>query len=165
MTYSLAPVPPNVDPDVWAGLCARVRDLAGWHVAPRVVEDVTVSVRGADRLVLPTLMLTKINSATSDGYAVTVSRFTEWGTVYVDSWPYSTSGDGWWSDVTLNIEHGYTTCPPALLDAMEREARSMAPAGVPSGRLQAGPFSAEYSDGLSQRLLDDIRRYALPDQP
>ena len=165
---SLAPCPPGVDEDVWAGLCARVQSEAGWHIAPSKTETLRVAVRGADRIVVPTLMLTSVTSATTvatsdtPATALTIDRFTAWGTIYVstpDTWPWYDLS----ADVDFVITHGYATCPEDLLLALQRAAQSAAPAGVPGGRLQAGPFSAEYADDLPTPLVRAIEAHALPD--
>lgn len=160
---ALAPCPPGVDPDAWAGLCGRVRDEAEWHIAPSKTETITVSGRGNDRLVLDTLHLTGVSAVTIGGVSVASPRFTEWGTIYPDpdTWT-GWHGGLWHGDVTLTIVHGYDSCPAALLDAMTRAARSQRPAHVPAGRLQAGPFSAEFDDDLPIGLQVQINRYALP---
>lgn len=167
---ALAPCPPGVDEDAWAGLCARVRADAGWHIAPSVTETIRVAARGQDRIVLPTLHLTAVASATTVATgdlvatSLPIARFTPWGTVYVDaSSTYWQRSDNLWADIDVVVTHGHPSCPEDLLDAMYRAARAAAPLGVPAGRVQAGPFSAEYADDLPTPLARAIERYTIAD--
>lgn len=97
----------------------RIRDACHWHVAPVVTETLTVDSRGGTVLALPTLRLTAV-SAVRDVTGTTP--------VTIDSATYRWSVNGtlirrhWlcWPPgpraVEVDVTHGYTKCPTALLE-------------------------------------------------
>lgn len=164
------PMPPLVgdgsNPSV-ALAGAAVRDYCGWHIAPEIQQVETVSARGGRVLMLETLHLTGVVSATSD--AVDVGVVTEWDDFGIVVYP----GDSCrWSSklrgTVVTFTHGYPECPAALAGVIA----SMAARGVTSlgvTREQVGQVSHQYAPGGADGALGGtdaemkiISRYRIP---
>lgn len=147
-----------------------VRDYCGWHIAPQVIEDVTVDGSGAAIQGLPTLYLTDVTAVSEDGDSVDLADVT-WSQVghLHRAKPWTCA----FRAVTASIVHGYTVTPPAVQAVVcaiaSRAAAS--PTGVISE--STGPFSVRFSQTapgqaggvvLTSIEQDVLERYRIPNR-
>lgn len=158
---------PVSQPDLDA-LQDDVRSVCGWHIAPKLVETVTLRSEGETALVLPTLKLHAVLS---------VERWTgtTWepmtGAEDVDNWSarscciYRASGFPR-GTIRVTMEHGYETLPPALLQGLQRLLSgrpgpgAVAAEGLPGHTLTldtSGPFHATLASFVSSGSLSRFK--------
>jgi hypothetical protein len=162
----LAEPPSGVDAQSWAAACEAVRGYCGWHIAPSVVEKITVDGPGGSLLLLPTLRLTDLTEVTSDGRPVTAPEWSEAGMVR-GSWSSRFRG------ITATITHGYDECPAEVLEIVRDLAKSGGRVGVSSQ--SSGPHGVVYgmttassqagAVGLSKLQQAALDRYRIPSTP
>lgn len=117
---------------------AAIRRYCGWHVAPKVTEEVTVDGRGGVDLYLPTLRLVSIVKIMNDGVEVATDKvdFSRDGIVELHSGSWSRRLGG----VKLTIDHGFDDAHELTALAISIAARA---ASSPRG------VTSEASDGVS----------------
>lgn len=158
----VGPAPAGLDLGALLGAASdMVRAECGWHIAPEIVETITVDGPGTRDLMLPTLHLVDVTAI--DNHGTTVDPLdAEWSR---DGYLRSS---GRWSTrlrgITATIEHGYETVPAGLVALVCTVAARAAasPAGVV--REQVGSASVTYSQvGFNisggTALLDHEREY------
>lgn len=143
-----------------AGLAA-VRAWCGWHIAPNRTEVVQVEGDGGRVLLLPSLLVTDVETITDEaGSDVTSFKWRANGVVR-----------GWWRRhdlYSVTLTHGYETLPSELTEVINQINTDGVGSRVLSGK-SVGPFSESYgsadleSQPLSVRSI--IARYALPSRP
>lgn len=130
---------------------SRVRSYCDWHLAPSFTE--TVEVYGGPRGVwrLDTLNIISVNSVTDVDTGLLVTDL-EW------------EGGRVWSRysharrrVNINFTHGYTVCPPDVVDFVRQLAKS-GPTAPPISQATVGQVNVSYREP-SFAALDD---YKLP---
>lgn len=160
-------LPAGLDPAAIDAACGAVRAYCEWHIAPSVLETVTVDGSGGPVQFLPTLHLTNVQDVTSDGTTVDSPEWSQAGML-------RRSGGALWSSkwrgVTATIEHGYITCPEELVGVVASLASS-GMVGRPA-QAQAGPYrllateaqqaGASALSPAQQAVLD---RYRIPSRP
>ena len=134
----LAAAPAGVTQGNWAAACEAVRNFCRWHIAPSITETVTMDGPGAPILFLQTLMLTAVDSVTSDGTAVDVTEWSASGMVRHPAGCWS----GKFRGIAASFTHGYESCPAEILQV----AYDMAKMGALTGatNMQAGPFGITF---------------------
>lgn len=142
---------------------AGLRSAAGWHIAPVVVETVTVDSDGGPILFLPTLHLvnvTEVRDVTGDTPRVLTNwRKSATGTLTrLGGWPYGASA------IEVDMTHGYDECPPELLPLVVDGIRSQGKDRTLAAK-SIGPFSESYRDGVTSTLDPALARYAIPPRP
>jgi hypothetical protein len=120
------------------GAVSAIRRYCGWHVAPRVTEEIVLDGIGGVDLYLPTLRLTDIVSIKSDGQDIPVTNvdFSRDGIIELHSGSWSRRLGG----IRLTIEHGFEDAHELTTLATNIAARA---ASSPRG------VTAESSDGVS----------------
>lgn len=155
-----ADLPSGLDPMAVESACAAIRAYCEWHIAPSVVESVTVDGSGGCVQFLPTLHLTALSSIENDGVSVTAPEWSAAGMVRGACWT------GKFRGVTATMTHGYDSCPDEIVGVVVALA-SQGLVGVPSD-MRAGPFQMGASGGASalspahRAVLD---RYRIPPRP
>lgn len=135
-----------------------VRDEAGWHIAPEVTETLTVWSEGGVALLLPSLRVVSV-SEIRDVTGDTSEVLTGWedrgsGILYrATGWPVNRR-------LEVDLVHGHTTVPKALLPVIAHRAQATKITGLSNvrlGSLSIGSGAGDTADG------DDatIRRYSL----
>lgn len=162
----LAPAPDGVDADAWAAASAAVRAYCGWHIAPSIMQTVTVDGPGGKLLMLPTLRLTDLTDVMNSGQAVSDPEWSEAGMVR-GSWTTK------WRGITLTMTHGYDECPAEVLEVVKDMAAASGKANA--GTEQAGPYSMTVPSasaasqagavGVSPLQRTVLDRYKLPPRP
>jgi len=162
------PIPvPSVDANV-AAAEGLVRRFCKWHIGPSLTEVVVVDGSGAAVQMLPTLMLTDVVAATSDGTTLNVATDFDWSAN-----GYLEMVDGVWSrrlrGVTATITHGYDVMPDevqALIDRLAQRILDDPGMVVQAGQVRYGASGPIAPTGV---LTDDDRRvlrpYRLPGTP
>lgn len=155
----LPPVSASRATDYLLAAEAAVRAYCGWHIAPVILEDVTLDGTGTRSVFVKTLRLVAVTSATSDGTVLDplTLEWSEAGFIRSESvWPDKLRA------VKLSIQHGFDSVPDVaeIIRAIAARAES-APTGVI--REQAGAVSISNSmvaPGVSGGvvLMDHERR-------
>ena len=120
---------------------AAVRAFCGWHVAPVITEDLVVDTPDSDVLLLPTMRLVNVVSASVDG--VDVLADLEWSEAGMVR-----NCRGWrrrFRGLSITIEHGFdvvNTPLVGLLASLTARAK-IAPAGVVTQQDTAGPYTRQ----------------------
>ena len=151
----LAPAPSGVDADAWLAACRAVRSYCGWHVAPSVDETLTLDGSGARRVYLPSLHVTDVTAATSDGAAVTSPEWSESGIVKHPSGCWSSKMRG----VTVTLAHGYDECPEDLLAVLRELVSSASLGGV--SQVTNGEHSVRFEGALNTRQRSVLDAYRI----
>lgn len=127
-----------------------VRAEAGWHIAPEVTETLTVDSDGSPHLLLPTLHLVEVTEV-RDVTGSTPRTITNWrqsgkGILYrAGGWPAGLSA------LEVDLTHGYTECPPALLPAVAAYAQAIKRGGRVTQE-SLGSRSVSFASGDSSSL-------------
>lgn len=135
-----------------AAVGERIRDACNWHVAPVVTETLTVDSRGGTVLALPTLRLTAVSAVrdVTGTTPVTIDSATyRWsvnGTLIRRHWLCWPSGP---RAVEVDVIHGYTKCPAALLEWAAEMCRVSGRGGEVRSQ-QSGPFGVTYGGQFGQ---------------
>lgn len=152
------------------GAVADLRGAAGWHIAPVKTETVTLDVAsGESRLRLPTRKLvavTAIRDADTDAViaATTYRASLTLGQVKRRSgcWPAG------FARIEVDMQHGYTTCPPDLF-AVIAEAAALARRGQSIRSVQIDDFLQSFGSTTPNADLMGVdatlARYALAGDP
>lgn len=150
-----APVPDSL----LQAAAEAVRTEAGWHIAPQITETVEVETYKNRIAVLPTLRVSKIiavrNADTGDE---------------LDGWRINKrtgilkKRSGYWPEVIeVELEHGFTKCPPELLTIIsERIARGKA-GNVTQESLASR--SVRFSDSYDSAGVSILNKYSLAARP
>lgn len=157
----LAYAPEGVDEAAWSAACEAARAYCGWHIAPSVIETVTLDGPGSSVLMLPSLKVTEVTSITNDGVAVADPEWSEAGMVR-GCWT------GKFRGVTVSMQHGYEECPGEILGVLvEAASRGVGGSAVSQvGQVRMGGASGV--PGAASFMLDQkavLDRYALPSRP
>ncbi len=163
----ISPDDPRLGP-LLDGASAAVRRYCGWHVTPVISEDVLLDGTGSSLIIVPTLRLVSVSSASNDGVTVDQTGF-DWspaGLVKLRS--------GCWSNryrsVALSISHGFESAPDVVQIVQQVVANAIS-SSMGATREQAGQVSISWSltapnvaGGVSllQRDLDVLNLYRLP---
>ena len=154
-----------------ASASKTVRNLCGWHIAPKVTEALRVDGRGGTILQLPTLHLIGIGSLTETGSALTPDVDFEWSENGVlerhPGWSRRRRG------IIATVEHGWELDQvPEVVDLVcTLAARGLVAAKVAGAvREQAGTNSVQYGTAggvaISIDVLDHevakLRPYIVP---
>lgn len=140
-----------------------VRAEAGWHIAPEVTETLTIDSDGGRYLLLPTLRLvdvTEIRDVTNDTPRV------------LDNWRKSGKGilyraGGWPAGLAaleVDLTHGYTECPPALLPAVAAYAQAIKRGGRVTQE-SLGSRSVSFAAGEGASAVSVVARYTVRPAP
>jgi hypothetical protein len=152
------------------GAVADVRGAAGWHIAPVKTETVTLDVSwGEPRLRLPTRKLLAVTAIRDTDTASVISSTTYRVSLALaqvkrrsSCWP---SGFG---RIAVDMQHGYTACPPDLL-AVIAEAANLARRGQSLRSVQIDDFQQAFGDtpvvGGLIGVTETLNRYSLVGQP
>lgn len=172
---SLSEIPPLATPDQLAGLpgepftpiqVARasdaVRQVAGWHIAPRITQTLILDHTGANRVMLPSLNVHDVVSVSwlRPGREPTPLRGWSWSQhgFLAGRFPMG------YRVLEVVLDHGYETAPPALLGVLAQVSTE----GKIRSR-QAGPFTETYETSEHQEeptsVSAIIARYSLPPRP
>lgn len=125
---------------------AAVRAYCGWHVAPVVLETVTVDGSGSEALFLRSLRVVDVTGVVQDGQELDIDGL-EWSQ---DG--FMRSPRGRWTrklrGVTVTMSHGFDSVPDVveIVRAISERA-GVSPAGVV--REQAGQVSLSYAQTAS----------------
>lgn len=145
------------------GVSAAIRLRAGWHIWPRVTEDITVNGSGGSTLMLPTMKLWDVLACTEQQRGST-----DLTTVDVTTLEWADDGylrrDGCWTrrlrGVTVTIDHGYDDVPDLASLCLDLAARvSAGPAGIV--QMSAGMRAQTYARSLTDEdkfTIDAYRR-------
>lgn len=120
---------------------AAIRAYCGWHVAPVITEELVLDTPCALTMLLPTMRLVNVISATIDG--VDVLPDLEWSSAGM-----ITNVNGFskkFRGLTINIEHGFEiedTPLVGLIASLTARAK-LAPSGVVSQGRTVGPFNEQ----------------------
>lgn len=152
----LAFPPMGTDDATWDAACSAVRAYCGWHVAPNVVEEVTLDGSGGSVQMLPTLLLTNLVTITNDG-------------TLVDSPEWSSAGmvRGCWTGkfrgVVAVMEHGFDECPADVVGVLGEMVAAAGRGGVE--QVTSGPHAVRFAqssiDSRQRSVLDHYRIPAL----
>lgn len=146
--------------DVISSASQGVRAAAGWHIAPVLVETLTLDHDGGRVLWIPTGKLLAV-SEIRDVSGSTPRVLSGWsvslrlGLVERRSWPCG------FSAIEIDIEHGYSECPedllPVIADGAQRRVRQQT----------AGPFSVTYATDSDEGspFAAALARYRLAPRP
>ena len=114
---------PLVDPANFAGFpteavasaCDEVRGAAGWHIAPVITETLTLNGRGGQVLLVPSLRIIEVLAVRDVTDPASPRTLDDWrvdagaGLLHRSAgWPVGVAS------VEVDMEHGFTSCPPAL---------------------------------------------------
>lgn len=127
-------------PDPTEAALAAVRRYCGWHVAPEIIETLTLDGNGERRMLLPTRRVVDLERAEIDGEPVEL-RWSE------DGW--ITRPDGVFPDrersVEVTIVHGFDSADDVgqVVQSIIARAR-MSPAGNIVSQ-STGPFRVQYA--------------------
>jgi hypothetical protein len=112
--------------------CADVRAEAGWHIAPKVTETLTVASYGGNLLTLPTRRLVSVTAVrdVSTGSPVTLTDWTRIGLALYRGTTYRWS-TGWpVGTLEVDVVHGYDTTPRDLLPVIVARVNSATTVGA-----------------------------------
>jgi hypothetical protein len=140
---------------------ARLRREAGWHIAPRRTETVTVDGSDTRLLVLPTLELTDVTEVRD----VTVLA----APVVVPDWRAARAGmlrrsGGWprgYLSVAADITHGYEECPADLLPVIATLCKLSTSDGEVNQE-SLGSWSVTLRESLPQDQAETLQAYSIP---
>jgi hypothetical protein len=141
-----------------------IRRYCGWHIAPSVIETITLDGSGSRSLWLPSLHVTDIVSVTDEGTQVAADDYDWSQTGYIHR-RYSC----WTSrprQIVVELIHGYDNIPPELIGVAVSLAsrRASSPGGYK--RETAGPFSVEFGGReFLQEELAVLDQFKLPPRP
>jgi hypothetical protein len=150
----------NLEPSVEDRLLqaeSQVRGFCGWHIAPSRSETVTFDRPTGERLMLPSLYVTSVDSVTIDGVPqVLDSDYRVHRNGWISRLPY---GSGWSGDlVEVTFTHGYSD-PPASVTAAVQALASNAVTAAGLSRKTVGPFTDVYE--LPGDLLARLGAYRI----
>lgn len=152
----LAPPPSGVDPDAWAAACQAVRTYCRWHIAPQIVQPVTVDGSGGRVQLLPTLRLVALEDVVNGGVPVAGPEWSGAGMVRLP-------GCGRWTDayrgVSATMTHGYGECPADVLRIVSELVTSGAAGGF--SQVSSGAHQVTFEPAMSQRQRDVLDSYRL----
>jgi hypothetical protein len=140
----------DVNPTDVEAAISRVRSYCDWHLAPAFAE--TVEVDGANgRWRLNSLKITAVASVTDidTGLVVADIKF-ERGRVWSTASRASRT-------VLINFTHGYTVCPPDVVEFVRQLAKS-GPVSPPISQATVGTVNVSYREPSFAALND----YRLP---
>ena len=142
---------------------ASLRRVAGWHIAPSVIETVKVDSPGGSRLILDTLHLTavsEVRNVLDDVPHVITVRWSKAG-ILAGEFPCG------FQSVEVDMTHGYAECPPDLLPLIASACQRIRLDSTVASQ-GAGPFSVTFRDfdGSARPSVDvGLTRYVLPSRP
>lgn len=142
---------------VVAAAADAIRHECGWHIAPEVTSTVRVDVSNGVA-VLPTLRLVEVVSVTSEsGQALDVRWGDPNGVVRLQGC-YTGSA-------SVVFEHGYESCPPALIGAVAASAQLVRRGQVRQESL--GSRSVSYGTAAEVAAASDpvVARFKLGPRP
>lgn len=144
-----------------------IRSEVGWHVAPSVVETLTVESEGTRYLFLPTLRLTgvtEVRNVTDPDNPVIVTGWTTANTLRFRA-GCLLNRTGWPSgDLEVDVVHGYDACPADLVPVAAAVARQTKK-DTNLSRRDVGGVSLSFIDGLGSTAQAAIDRYTIPPRP
>lgn len=150
---------PDLFPGADPGIQSLIRSYCGWHIAPVILETVTVDGSGGSAQLLPTLRLVEVLSITNDGKPVTDPQWSQMGAVR-GCWTGKLRG------VVAEIRHGYVECPAEVAAAVERLGRTERMAGLGTVRIGQVSVQAEApqveSPAMDPYVTAILDRYRLP---
>lgn len=121
---------------------ALVRAYCGWHIAPSREDTVTIRVLGGERVFLPSMHVTAVDSVSEAGVALTVDTEYTWdtpsGVLRRTYWAYDEL-------VEVAFTHGYEDVPADVTAVVQAVAQRAVDNPGSLVRSQAGPFSETYS--------------------
>lgn len=148
---------PDLDIEAVEAASAQIRADCGWHIAPSVTEDITLSLPWSGRFFLPSLYVTDVAAVRVDGQLVDFD-WSRTGEVVVPGFRFTRG----LRSVVVTVTHGYPQCPLDVRQAVaSRAARLGSTARVKSEAQSAGPYSTSttYFDVDS---TSDLAPYRLP---
>ncbi|MDV6271100.1 hypothetical protein [Rhodococcus globerulus] len=137
-----------------------IRSYCGWHVAPVLVDTITLDGDGGTILILPTLRLVSLDEVRVQGV---VTADVQWSThgVIEGQWPRRRRS------VVVDVRHGYDAPADVLGVALDAAARAVN--SELGGHAETiGPFSFSASEGSTALFDHELRvldRYRLPSLP
>lgn len=150
------PLFPEADPQV----ADAIRTLCGWHIAPVVQQEFRILGDWSPFLLLPTLNLVSILSATAGGTALDVS-----------DWQWAEDGRVWEvprsaGPLQITVTHGYEQCPPAIKaahNAMVKAGKLAGYSGVSIGqvRVQGAAANVDDSTGLDPYTSAILQKFTI----
>lgn len=144
--------------DAVAAASEAIRREVGWHIAPRVIETLTLDGTGGGVLFLPTLHLvdvTEVRDVTDDTPRVLTGwRKSQRGMLSrARGWPRG------FEAIEVDVVHGYDSCPPELLPVIaERTSRRVMQESL-------GSRSVSYSAEGDAPLAATLARFKIPSRP
>ena len=141
----------QVDPAFWLRAANQaIRTECGWHVAPIITEDLVLDGTGGTSLLVPSLRIREITSATSDGRDVTAEvKFSRRAGVL-------NLASGWSCDVgaiELTISHGFAADEVPDVAALIVTLTKRAAQSTVIVQQSIGPASAKIATGRDGAAL------------
>jgi hypothetical protein len=140
--------------EVVASAVADLRDILGWHVAPRRTETITLDNEGGGtEIVLPSRKVVSVDEV-RDVSGTTPTIMTGWRlsqaqTLTRGCWPIGASV------LEVDLTHGHASVPADLLPVLAALCQSMLTSAT-AGQQTAGPFSV--TTATRQQIMDNHER-------
>lgn len=149
---------------------SAIRRYCGWHIAPVVMETLTLDGPGGRHLWLPSLRVNDIVSVTNAGTSVDLTTGLDWSAS-----GYLELRSGCWShrprQIVVELNHGFADIPGELVEAVVSVASRAASSPAGAVEESTGPFRAKWSAvapgvaggiALLQHERDMLDLYKLP---
>lgn len=127
-----------------------VRSAADWHIAPEVTETIFVPSRGGYGLPLKSRRIVSVAAVRNGSDTLADWSMYPGGMLYRrQGWPVGV--------LQVDLTHGFSACPPALLPVIAFAAQWRDPA---VGSARVGGVAVTYRDGLVALEFGPLARYA-----